>query len=65
VSVTATPAPTPHKPLYKKGWFWGVVVGSVVVAAGVGVGLGVGLTRGGPPSSDLGTTKLFLTAGGR
>ena len=28
-------------PVYKKGWFWGVLVGSVA-AAGLGIGLGVG-----------------------
>lgn len=30
-------------PIYKKGWFWGVMVGSVA-AVGLGVGLGVGLS---------------------
>lgn len=29
-------------PVYKKGWFWGVVIGSAA-AIGLGVGLGVGL----------------------
>lgn len=31
-------------PIYKKGWFWGVMVGSVAVV-GLGVGLGVGLSN--------------------
>ena len=30
------------RPIYKRGWFWGVVGGSVV-AVGLGIGLGVGL----------------------
>jgi hypothetical protein len=32
-----------ERPVYKKGWFWGVPVGGVVI---VGVGLGVGLSLG-------------------
>ena len=51
----ATPATTPTVPIsdptttpvYKKGWFWGVLVGSVA-AVGLGVGLGVGLSSRGP-----------------
>lgn len=31
-------------PVYKKGWFWGVLLGSTV-AVGLGIGLGVGLSR--------------------
>lgn len=46
LQVETAPTPSPAKPLYRKGWFWGVVVGAVVVV-GVGVGLGVGLTQGG------------------
>jgi tetratricopeptide (TPR) repeat protein len=45
--LTAT-APAHDKPIYKKGWFWGVVVGGVVVAAGA-VTLGVLLSR---PASE-------------
>ena len=33
-------------PVYKKGWFWGVMVGSVA-AVGLGIGLGVGLSNRG------------------
>jgi tetratricopeptide (TPR) repeat protein len=43
-------APERPKPVYKKGWFWGVVVGGAVVAAGA-VTLGVLLSR--PASEQL------------
>lgn len=36
------------KPVYKKGWLWGVVLGSVA-AVGLGVGLGLGLSQRTPP----------------
>ena len=42
-----TTAPKPEvsdKPIYKKGWFWGVMVGTVA-AVGLGIGLGVGLSN--------------------
>jgi tetratricopeptide (TPR) repeat protein len=41
-------AAEPSRPVYKKGWFWGVMVGAAVVV-GAGVGLGVGL--GGAPAN--------------
>jgi tetratricopeptide (TPR) repeat protein len=50
VTTTTTTPPPPDKPVYKKGWFWGVVVGAVVVD-GVGVGLGVGLGMPGDPKN--------------
>jgi len=31
-------------PVYKKGWFWGVMIGSAA-AVGLGIGLGVGLSN--------------------
>lgn len=34
------------KPLYRRGWFWGVLGGSAAVALGLGLGLGLGLNRG-------------------
>ena len=34
-------------PVYKRGWFWGVIAGSVA-AVGLGIGLGVGLSSQGP-----------------
>jgi tetratricopeptide (TPR) repeat protein len=43
LQAQAAPPPAREKPVYKRGWFWGVMAG-VVVAAGVGVGLGVGLS---------------------
>ncbi len=57
---TLVVAPVPvDKPIYKKGWFWGVVAGAVVVV-GVGVGLGVGLSSGGSknPTGSFGTTTV-------
>lgn len=46
------PAPTSNgegnvAPVYKRGGFWGVVIGSAAVV-GLGVGLGVGLSNRGP-----------------
>jgi hypothetical protein len=43
VGVAANAAPPVSVPVYKRGWFWGVIGGLVV--AGAAVGLGVGLTR--------------------
>lgn len=47
-------------PIYKKGWFWGVMVGSVA-AIGLGVGLGIGLSSRGPtvPSGTNGVHPTF------
>lgn len=46
------PPPPPEKtPLYKRGWFWGVVVGGAV-AVGLGIGLGVGLSQPRTPTFD-------------
>jgi len=58
VSVKVLPA---GKPVYRRGWFWGVV-GGVVVAAGVGVGLGVYYgTRLTPFNNTLPAFQLGLT----
>ena len=43
-------------PIYKKGWFWGVMVGSVA-AVGLGVGLGVGLSNR-TPTVPSGTNTI-------
>ncbi len=52
--LTATSAPRhDDRPLVKKPWFWGVVVGGVVVA-GVAIGLGVGLGAKTNPTASLG-----------
>ncbi len=58
LTVTARPVEKPA-PVYKKGWFWGVVVGAAVVV-GVGVGLGVGLTTGKSkdPTPSFGNTTI-------
>ena len=57
IETEPSPAANPSaeqssKPLYKKAWFWGVMVGGVA-AVGLGIGLGVGLSSRGPsvPSS--------------
>ena len=34
-NALVAPAPAPEQPLYKRGWFWGVVGGGAVVVAGV------------------------------
>lgn len=41
-SIVVDPKPAPRS----RRWIWGVVAGSIVVAAGLGIGLGVGLTAG-------------------
>ena len=50
LSMTEPVAPKTERkdtPVYKKGWFWGVMIGSVA-AVGLGIGLGVGLGSRGP-----------------
>ena len=46
-------------PVYKKGWFWGVMLGSVA-AVGLGIGLGVGLSKQGP-TVPSGTNTIGAT----
>jgi hypothetical protein len=41
-AATSTRAP---KPVYKKGWFWGVI-GGVAAAGAIATGLALGLPRG-------------------
>ena len=54
VVLVETPAPPPRKPLVKKGWFWGVLAGSVVVVGGA-VALGVVLgSKTHDPNASLG-----------
>ncbi len=43
VPVVAATPPPPDKPIYKKGWFWGVMAGVVVVVV---VGVAVGVVEG-------------------
>lgn len=44
---SAAPVQNQSVPIYKKGWFWAVLGGSVA-AVGLAVGLGVGLSQRGP-----------------
>ncbi|MGZ3438574.1 MAG: hypothetical protein ACXVDD_03625, partial [Polyangia bacterium] len=54
VSTTAPPAKR-DKPLWKRGWVWGVVAGAAVVVAGVAIGVGVATsTSPKDPSPSLG-----------
>jgi len=50
------PPPAPEQPLYKKGWFWGVVAGGVAVV-GAGVATAVVLRRR-PAAVQLPPTSL-------
>lgn len=55
VDLTASAPPARERPLYKRGWFWGVMAAAVVVV-GAGVGLGVGLgTSAKYPNATMGT----------
>jgi tetratricopeptide (TPR) repeat protein len=47
--LISAPPPTAQRPVWKRGWFWGVMAGAaVVVAAGVSVGVVVGTADHGP-----------------
>ncbi len=57
VNLVAT-APPPEKPVYKRGWFWGVVAGAaVVVVVGVAVGVSVGSGAAKDPSPGFGAVR--------
>lgn len=56
--------PVDERPLYKKGWFWGVLVASVVVVGvSVGVGAGVYASRPHNVNPPPGYTLYKLTLG--
>ena len=59
--VSASPSSDMFRPFYKKGWFWGVMAGSVA-AVGLSVGLGVGLTpeRSVPPGTNAYSARFAL-----
>ncbi|MDB4971534.1 MAG: hypothetical protein JWN44_7223 [Myxococcales bacterium] len=52
--VATAPTTQERKPLVKRGWFWGAVVGGVA-AIGLAVGLGIGLGTQRDPSPTYGT----------
>jgi tetratricopeptide (TPR) repeat protein len=52
--VATAPPPPAKKPLVRRGWFWGAIVGGVA-ATGLAVGLGVGLTAQHDPMPTYGT----------
>lgn len=45
--LVAATAPPSKRPVYKRGWFWGVIGGVAAVGVGLGVGLGLGLRSDG------------------
>lgn len=57
----AAPTDTPRRPLHRKGWFWGVIVGAVVVIA-AGVTIGVVASRDRPLEPELGTIRAQALA---
>jgi hypothetical protein len=56
-ATLVTPQPPPRRPLVKKAWFWGAVVGGAA-AVGLAVGLGVGFGVQRNPSPSLGSTVV-------
>lgn len=50
--VVAARAAPQAVPVYKRGWFWGVLGGSLA-AVGLGVGLGVGLSQRAPGGVNI------------
>jgi tetratricopeptide (TPR) repeat protein len=56
--VMTAPPPRSDKPLIKKGWFWGVVVGAAaVVATGVALGVVFGTPDPTNPNPTFGTVQ--------
>ncbi|UQA55957.1 tetratricopeptide repeat protein [Polyangium aurulentum] len=61
--VAVAPPPPPPDPLYKRGWFWGVVGGAVAVGAAVAVT--VVATRSDGPVVPGNSTSLVIPVGVR
>jgi tetratricopeptide (TPR) repeat protein len=55
--TSAAPAARADKPLWKRGWFWGVTAASVAVVAGVAVGISLG-TAPRDPSPSIGRVQV-------
>lgn len=49
-SLVTLPPPPPEKPVYKKGWFWGVIGGLAAGAVITGVAVGVARSNAAPPT---------------
>jgi Tetratricopeptide repeat len=57
--VVVATAPPENKPIWKKGWFWGVIGGAAAVVIGVGVGVGIALSSGDKdPTPSYGSVTL-------
>jgi tetratricopeptide (TPR) repeat protein len=46
------------RPVWKRGWFWGVIGGAAAVALGVGLGVGLGTSSTKDPSPSIGSVKV-------
>ena len=55
---TSAPAPRADRPVWKKGWFWGVMAGAAVVVAGVAVGVTLGTSTTKDPTPSLGRSTV-------
>jgi len=57
-TTTAAPSPRDERPVWKKGWFWGVIGGAAVVVAGVAVGVSLGTATTKDPTPSLGRSTV-------
>ena len=57
IATTSTPAPA-ERPVWKRGWFWGVMAGAAVVVAGVAVGVTLGTSTTRDPTPSLGRSTV-------
>ena len=57
IATTGPPAAA-ERPLWKRGWFWGVIGGAAVVVAGVAVGVAIGTSTTRDPAPSLGRSTV-------